>query len=264
MDDRPELTCASTRIRTVPNNADGDHQYFGATPEPRNDRFDIYDLTANGQLGFATFTSATGYFTRSSVSHNDFTSVAPILSALFGAPVNTAAIARPNDQKVFTEEARLVSSTPGPLSWTAGLFYKHDNLDIANSTSTAPVVPVPVFNLDVDDINTQFAVFGEAEYALTEPLHLLVGVRYFEQHRDTNSSVAGLLPAVLGAGAGTQQQSADTSHTTPKVSLNYRLSPASLLYATASSGFRAGDINPYSYLFPGSPKSYGPEQSLEL
>jgi iron complex outermembrane receptor protein len=242
-----------------PNNADADYQYFGATPEPRNDRFDIYNLTANGRLGFATFTSATGYFTRSSLSHNDFTSVAPILSFLFGMPVNTAAIVRPNDQKIFTEEARLVSSLPGPLSWTVGLFYKHDNLDIANSTFTTPVVPVPVFNLGVDDTNTQYAAFGEAEYALTDPLHLLVGVRYFEQHRDTSSSVAGLLPAVLGAGASTQQQTADASHTTPKVSLNYRLTPAALLYVTASSGFRAGDINPYSYLFPGSPTSFGPE-----
>jgi iron complex outermembrane receptor protein len=242
-----------------PNNANANYQYFGATPEPRNDRFDIYSLTANGQLGFATFTSATGYFTRSSLSHNDFTSIAPILGFLLGAPVNTAAIVRPNGQKILTEEARLVSSLPGPLSWTVGLFYKHDNLDIANSTITNPVVPLPVFNLDVEDTNTQYAVFGEADYALTDPLHLLVGVRYFEQHRDTSSTVGGLLPFVLGAGASTQQQTASASHTTPKISLNYRLTPAALLYVTASSGFRAGDINPYSYLFPGSPTSFGPE-----
>jgi outer membrane receptor protein involved in Fe transport len=244
-----------------PSQGDANYMDFAGTAEPRNDRFDIYSLTVSHDFGFATLTSATGYFERGSVSHNDFTSVAPILSLLFGAPVNTASIVRPNDQNAVTEEVRLVSDPGvGPLAWTVGAFFKHDGINIANAAQTSPVLPVPVFNLNVDDTSTQYAVFGEGDYALTKQLHVIVGLRYFDENRQTTSAVSGLLPLVFsGAGFSNLQQKATTSELTPKVTVNYQFTPDALVYATASSGFRAGDINPYAFLFPGAPASYGPE-----
>jgi iron complex outermembrane receptor protein len=243
--------------------SDGDANYrdYAGTPEPRNDVFDIYSLTASHNFGFATLTSATGYFTRDSLSHNDFTSIAPLLSFFFGAPIDTADIVRPNKQKITTEELRLVSNGAGPLAWTLGAFYKHDNLDISNDTQTQPALPVTLFTLDVNDTSDQYAVFGEADYALTSSLHLIGGLRYFDQTRDTTSAVDGLLPLILaGAGFNGQHQSASNSQITPKVTLNYNVSDDALVYATYSAGFRAGDINPYAFLFPGAPNSFGPEQ----
>jgi iron complex outermembrane receptor protein len=244
-----------------PSQGDIDYRDFAGTPEPRNDRFDIYSITASRDFGFATLTSATGYFVRDSLSHNDFTSVAPILSFLFGTPVNTADIIRPNNQRAFTEEVRLVSDPgAGPLAWTIGGFYKNDNIDIANTAQTSPVLPASVFTLNVDDTSSQYAVFGEGDYALTNQLHLIAGVRYFDEDRNTNSAVGGLLPLALsGTGFSGLKQTASTSQVTPKLSLNYKITDDALVYATASSGFRAGDINPYAFLFPGAPTSFGPE-----
>ena len=243
-----------------PSQGDAHYRDFAGTAEPRDDRFDVYSLTASRDFGFATLTSATGYFVRSSLSHNDFTSVAPILSFLFAQPVNTADIVRPNNQKAFTEEVRLVSDPGGPLAWTVGGFYKNDNIDIANMAQTNPVLPVSVFTLNVDDTSNQYAVFGEGDYALTSQLHLIAGVRYFDEERHTNSAVGGLLPLALsGTGFNGLKQTASTSQVTPKVSLNYKITDDALVYATASSGFRAGDINPYAFLFPGAPSSFGPE-----
>jgi iron complex outermembrane recepter protein len=243
-----------------PSQGDAHYRDFAGTAEPRDDRFDVYSLTASRDFGFATLTSATGYFVRSSLSHNDFTSVAPILSFLFAQPVNTADIVRPNNQKAFTEEVRLVSDPGGPLAWTVGGFYKNDNIDIANMAHTNPVLPVSVFTLNVDDTSNQYALFGEGDYALTSQLHLIAGVRYFDEERHTDSAVGGLLPLALsGTGFSGLKQTASTSQVTPKVSLNYKITEDALVYATASSGFRAGDINPYAFLFPGAPSSFGPE-----
>jgi outer membrane receptor protein involved in Fe transport len=245
-----------------PSQGDATYTDYAGTPEPRNDRFDVYSLTVSHDFGFATLTSATGYFERGSLSHNDFTSVAPILSFLFGEPVNTADIIRPNDQNSVTEEVRLVSDPgQGPLAWTVGGFYKHDSIDIANTAETNPTLPVQVFNLTVDDTSNQYAAFGEADYAVTSQLHLVAGLRYFREDRDTTSAVGGLLPLVLsGTGFSGMRQTASNSQLTPKFSINYAFTPDALVYATASSGFRAGDINPYAFLFPGAPSSFGPER----
>jgi outer membrane receptor protein involved in Fe transport len=244
-----------------PSQGDANYMDFAGTAEPRNDVFDIYSLTAKHDFGFATLTSATGYFERGSLSHNDFTSVAPILTFAFGTPVNTADIVRPNDQNSVTEEVRLVSDPgTGPLAWTIGGFFERDGIDIANNTQTSPALPVAVFNLNVDDTSTQYAVFGEGDYAITKQLHLIVGLRYFTEDRHTTAQVGGLLPLALGASDFTNlQQKANASELTPKFSLNYQFTPDALVYATASSGFRAGDINPYAFLFPGAPTSFGPE-----
>jgi outer membrane receptor protein involved in Fe transport len=176
-------------------------------------------------------------------------------------PVQTADIVRPNDQNTITEEMRLVSDPGGPLAWTLGGFYKHDSIDIANTSQTNPVLPVSVFNLSVDDTSNQYAVFGEGDYAITGQLHLIAGLRYFNEDRDTTSAVGGLLPLVLsGTSFSGMRQTASNSQLTPKISLNYKFSDDALVYVTASSGFRAGDINPYAFLFPGAPSSFGPEK----
>ncbi len=242
-----------------PSVSDLDYVYAVPTAEPRNDRFDIYSATVTGDLGFATLTSATGYFDRSSFSHNDFSSEAGLASFIYGTPVSTVAILRPNDQKAFTEELRLVSNPGGPLQWTVGGFYEHNNIYIANSTVTDPAEP-DVFNLSVGDVSRQYAAFGEATYSITDRLHVTGGLRYFEQDRNTNSSVSGLVPLLFtGVSFNNLTQTASNSFLNAKASVSYDVSETALVYATASSGFRAGDINPYAFMFPGAPSSFGPE-----
>ena len=86
------------------------------------------------------------------------------------------------------------------------------------------------------------------------------GLRYFEQDRNTNSNVSGLVPLLFtGVNFNNLTQSASSSFLNSKISRSYDVSDTSLLYATASSGFRAGDINPYAFMFAGAPASFGPE-----
>jgi iron complex outermembrane receptor protein len=259
------LTVDATYIRQEvksggPSSGDSQYRHAAGTVESRDDNFDLGNLTANYRFDFATLTSATGYFKRDSFANNDFTPIAPLLSFLFDTPINSAKITRPNNQEIFTQELRLVSNGEGPLAWTVGAFYKHDNLVIANSAVTNPVVPVSVFELNVDETAKQGAVFGELDYRFTPKLHGVVGLRYFSEDRDTRSSISGLLPLVLsGAAANNLPVSSSVNKTTAKLSVYYQATDQALFYATASSGFRAGGINPNAFLFAGAPTSFGPE-----
>ena len=243
-----------------PSRGDKDNNHFAGVREPRSDRLDVLNFTANLQFDFATLVSATGYFKRKGESINDFTPLAPLLSILAGTPVDTANIIRPNDQEVFTQEVRLYSEDKDGLTWSFGGFYKNDNLVISNSTVTDPALPFDWFELSVDETAKQFAVFGEIDYALTSSLHGVVGVRYFNEDRDIVSNVSGVLPFILsGAAANNLPVSSSADKFTWRFSIYYDPSDTLLFFATASSGFRAGGINPQAFLFPGAPTSFGPE-----
>jgi iron complex outermembrane receptor protein len=243
-----------------PSYGDANNQHFAGTKESRDDNLDIWNLTGTYRFDAATLTFATGYFDRSSFSNNDFTAIAPLLSFLFATPVDTVKITRPNEQKIFTQEIRLTSNGGGPLAWTVGGFYKHNNLVIGNSGVASPVLPVSLYELNVDETAEQYAVFGEADFALTPRLHAVLGARYFTEERDTRSTISGLLPLILsGAAANNLPVSSSEEKVTGKASVYFEATPDALLYATASSGFRAGGINPNAFLFAGAPTSFGPE-----
>jgi outer membrane receptor protein involved in Fe transport len=141
-----------------------------------------------------------------------------------------------------------------------GAFYKHDNLDIGNTAETTPALPVSVFDLNVAQHTDQYAVFGEGDLRLTDKLHFVAGVRYFEENITYDSTIAGLLPLVLsGVGVDNLPSHTTADRVTPKFSLYYKADSNVLLYATASAGFREGGINPEAFLFPGAPTSFGPE-----
>ena len=243
-----------------PSSGDSQYRHSAGTVESRDDNFDLWNLTGTYRFDFGTLTSATGYFKRDSFSSNDFTPIAPLLSFLFATPISTARITRPNDQEVFTQEVRLVSDGDGPLAWTVGVFYKRDQLVIANSAVTSPVLPVSVYELNVDETVRQGAVFGELDYRFTPKLHGVLGLRYFSEDRDIKSTIGGLLPLVLsGASANNLPVSSSVNKTTAKLSIYYQANDRILFYGTASSGFRAGGINPNAFLFAGAPTSFGPE-----
>lgn len=240
----------------------GDSQYrtFGGTAESRDDNFDLGNLTLSYDSDIATLISATGYFKRSSLANNDFTVISPLLSFLFATPISTARVMRPNNQEIITQEVRLTSNGVGPLTWTVGGFYKRDNLVIANSAVTEPLLPISVYELNVDSIAEQVAVFGELDYRFTSKLHGVFGLRYFSEDRDIVSSISGLLPLVLsGAASFNLPVLSSDRKTTAKVSFYYQAIDQALFYATASSGFRSGGINPTAFLFPGAPNSFGSE-----
>ena len=140
------------------------------------------------------------------------------------------------------------------------------------------MVDVSTRNISVNE--TEYSLFGDATYALTDKLKITAGIRYTDYTQQFSQIYGG---AVAGAPAGfvgtsdtgaietnplsntpfptnyaacptnvasagcPYQYTNNTLHehpVTPKAGLSYQLTPGDLLYFTYAQGFRPGGVNP--------------------
>lgn len=155
------------------------------------------------------------------------------------------------DFDTFMAEVNLLSSQKGKFNWVLGAFYldedvltfsRRDNnhtTDFVSSTSTFKTLAH----------NTTKSAFGQANWFVTDALELVAGLRYSEDQQVYNRIIpAGAVPP--GADTTGVQKSRKW---TGKLGVNYHID-RTLLYATASQGYKAGGVN----LTIGVP-NFGPE-----
>ncbi len=118
---------------TVPAGADRlSNADYGT--DTTHDRVDLFALTVEYDVGFATLTSATSYAHHSNLSVVDETAEYENFSFYqdyYGQ--NPRAFAAGNesiDDKPFSQEFRLASKTGGYFDWLGGLFYKYEKTEI--------------------------------------------------------------------------------------------------------------------------------------
>ncbi|AUN31035.1 MULTISPECIES: TonB-dependent receptor [Niveispirillum] len=155
-------------------------------------------------------------------------------------------------QKNWTGEVRLQSDEPtGHWQWVVGGFFAH-----AEQTSIQQVVdpylpvylfgqrrPVPGYSVyDQNAVSTdeQVAAFGQLTYNITDQLSAIAGLRYSHTKFKIQDIAQGFVVGPLVDDRGRQSE----NPITPKVGLNYQATPDTLLYASASRGFRVGGYNP--------------------
>lgn len=249
------------------NPHDGRFRNGNPIAQPDSDRFILPGLKIEWTLGDVTLISNTSYFDRKNVANTDYsTYVTEIVSG--GAfplpPTIPDYFARDtvwNRQKAFTQEVRVQSNNDGPLTWVVGTFYSRskqsareiiydpmwDQLlgDVLGCTSEECFgVPLLPGGLDFEAVNSsvdkQIAVFGEARYAVTDTLKLLVGARYAR----TKFIFSNFQDGPLSGGASGASGSNKEKPFTPKLGVTFEPDGRSLYYATVSKGFRVGGANP--------------------
>lgn len=223
-------------------------------PPGSTDEFDLYNLVANVDLGFATLTASTAYSERNMLFFHEYSrELAGFIDLAFS--FSQADIGWPTDlntidsiinrNRVISEhtvhELRLVSKDDGPLRWTAGLFYKNAD-DLYDFLLDATVKPgreewqddlVDILAPDPDSINgldnlEHWAVYGEVSYDFNEQWTLTVGGRYSDlQQQIATEPDAG----------------AEDSPFTPKVVLSWQPNDDVLIYGSYATGFRQGNVN---------------------
>jgi len=176
-----------------------------------------------------------------------------------------------NKVDVLTQEIRFSSPQINNqnLSWLAGLFgyYRHD--PVKQGTYFGEDAAIYGADPFITMINTNTgkdlggAIFGQAEYSLTDRLSLMAGVRYDRERAKLQGrselEIEGMDPIVIHpdtTGQGTYQA------ISPKGILSYQLNPDHLLFLSYSKGFRAGGISEVSE-DPSEPalETYAPEYS---
>lgn len=181
------------------------------------------------------------------------------------------------DEDRWTFEARLSTPSDSTSRWNGivGIFYNREeshalfysgNTDFDTSPAFAylnylayyydPNFPVPAppsggnwFTGVYDATIEQSALFGEIGFEVTDNFNITVGGRFFDIQVDRTLKQGSLFPLGTEPDCSVDFCIADAvggaseSDFVPKLTLDYHLSDATMVYATYSEGFRRGGAN---------------------
>jgi len=234
--------------------------------EPNERKNELLALELTADLGFAELTSATGYSKYEESGQRDQTDLLITLEYSYEAfPSFSAYTQEDVDENRLNQELRLVSTGDGPLGWIAGAFYNDYELDSADSREITPnfdkfavaefggVQPRPdsleYFSVDLQDL-TEWAVFGELSYQITDRWDVTLGIRYYDYDLEVNSAVDFPLFRTVYEGdppdsivLDFEPAVQDDSGTLFKFNTSYDLTEDMMVYFTYSEGYRIGAGN---------------------
>jgi iron complex outermembrane receptor protein len=186
------------------------------------------------------------------------------------APVNLAAATARRGRvsraettfSTWINEVNLLSTGKGNLQWVVGAFRLSEDiplLQLRDDRNTRDITSTTLVRTVTDAHNSSESAFGQINLFVTPKLELIAGARYSWDKQvydrfDVNRTITGGLATPVGAAIrGIQKSTALTG----KVGVNFHMTEQTLLYATASKGYKAGGVN----LTPGTP-GFKPEQNF--
>jgi len=222
---------------------------------------DVFAVTVNWDLEFATLTSISAY----SYYESD------------GAAGNTDGAATPafsratyEEYAQYSQEIRFVSPGGETIDWIAGAYYQQGELDISRQTvdldfaQLGPISAVPLYAAEAgvpsifDQESTSWAIFGQGTWNATDTLRFTLGLRYNEETKDLDKVVVsdglqlrfgngfffanpfnGQLVADLRQHSFTGL-SREEDQWTYSASVQWDVLDDTMLYASVSTGFKAG------------------------
>jgi iron complex outermembrane receptor protein len=233
-----------------------EREQFIQFEEPFSDEFLLTDLNIGYDFGNLALTSITSYTDRDVLVVRDATALtASITGGSIGLPENIYTLNAPLDDattaKVWTQELRLAGERDR-LNWVTGLFYGTMDRDYGQSLlvsgfETLSGIPTAgsfgaardvLYFSDLSYEMDQFAVFGEATWAVNPRLDLTGGLRYYDFQEDRIQTFDGIF-----ASPGTTEGSTSASGFAPRLIASFALREDTRLNAQVSKGFRLGGIN---------------------
>ncbi|WP_419815685.1 TonB-dependent receptor [Glacieibacterium sp.] len=169
-------------------------------------------------------------------------------------PVSLYTLTQRQDAKQFSQELKLDAKITDRLSLLTGLYYFDESIDaflsdVTRATSTAtPSSFAKTFKVDT----TSFAAYGELEYKITDKLVLAASGRFTHERKTLDITQVSSLPgaefnfntASLLANAAATGNNFDDDRKfnkfTPKIGLNWTVTPDFFAYASYTKGFRSG------------------------
>jgi len=225
--------------------------------EPFSDDFKLASTTITYDLDFATLTSATSYWTRRESYTQDESESIYNLFQYFGfqnVPFTPVTFTETDLSHQFSEEVRLASSGDGRFKWLGGVFYSQLE-SVYDDTNEQPLLAdfsaggaaANPRGIIFDAYNpyhiTQYAVFGEASYKITNSIKLTGGLRWFSYSTNVQEEQNGIGTFYGNATPQVADYSEAASGFTPKINLSWEPTGDLTVYATASKGFRPGGVN---------------------
>jgi iron complex outermembrane recepter protein len=238
-------------------------QFISDTPEPQENQFDLYNITAKYRFDRFNLVSSTSYFQRGQTTSEEATSLVQLIPTFFGEPAYGGALANVGryHQSVynFSQEARLATSESiARFDGVLGVYYSDAHSPTSyvyyppnyNALVTGNDPTNPAYAPDGGNVYTawgpgyserQIAEFGELTYHFTDALSLTGGIRHYDVSNSTQLYQSGLLiggnvPGVVSFTDNPSQAQGNVY----KGNLSYKITPDHLVYAQYSEGFRPG------------------------
>ena len=151
--------------------------------------------------------------------------------------------------KVFSQELQLLSDPAKRLSWILGGYYsKETGNEFTVSRTLPPILPTNPGITDGDVTNKSVAVFGQANYRVSDAVRITAGLRWTEEtkslrSRNRNALGCNIPVSIRINGACDGILSDSYSDWSYLLSLDWTPSNGTLLYARTSRGFKGGGQN---------------------
>lgn len=246
----------------------GDREQYLLHDEEFSDETLILDAVIEWRLENFDITFVTSYTDREILVSRDASALtgSVTVSPLGSIGYPESAVTLPSNLRDTTEleqttfELRFSSNSDGPLQWLVGAFYADaereyaqrlptpgydavtdaalgDGVSDAVSNGFGPDSP---YNADLPYENTQFAIFGEFSYDVTDRLQITAGGRYYDFEEERRFTSGGLF-----SNGDDQFDETESDGFTPRLMVAYDLNDRTVLNAQVSQGFRqAGDNDP--------------------
>ncbi len=257
-----DFTGQPNSFGTVPFPVVGDPDVFAGDVDGGSvTETDVFAVTANWELDFATLTAISAY----SAYDSD------------GEPLNTDQTATPSlarakfeEYEQYSQELRLVSPGGETIDWIVGAYYQQGELDISTQIAaldfaqSGPISAPPLLAGGVgtpsifDQDSESWAVFGQGTWNATETLRFTLGLRYNEETKDLDKQTFGnglqvrlgpttsLINPLNGQLIGDIRShefrglSRDEDKWTYSGNVQWDVGEDTLLYASVSTGFKGG------------------------
>ena len=233
-----------------------DRDYSGGgrtdiTNQPRGETEQLVtSLTMSYDFEDTTLKSITGYVDTSDFWANDFSGRGAILASIG------------TDSGQFSQEFQLQGSAiDDRLNYILGAFYFEE--DSTQDIGWFFAAVGGTVSRSAIDVSTEsYAVFGQADYAITDRLNITGGMRWIKEEKDWQFDFQLLF---IPAPPEVIIEALEFDAWTPKIGLDYEMDTSGpvdslLLYTSAAKGFKSGGFNGINIFNTSvAQSSYGPE-----
>lgn len=228
------------------------------TPEDGGQNLRFWNVSAefNTDLGFATLTVLPAY------RHADLDYHAVTLLRFQVGDGFGSVAPHPETSRETSVEVRLGKDTQN-LKWVlGGYFFNEDQYSQYVNGDVLAQYTGRLYTLN----SRSYAAFGQATYSISDRLRVIGGLRYTSDRHAIAGRTLALAPSFKCAGVSgvsclleSYSGSSTSSNVSWKGGVEYDLTPASLFYATVSSGYKSGGFNPQISPLapPGNTEAYG-------
>jgi len=219
-------------------------------------------LVIDHELAFASFRAVTGYidFDRSYGTDVD------------ASPARITDFYNVDEVEQFSQEFRLDGGS-ADLTWQLGLFYSRDEILTTYAGELQDIVNTTTFS-SAEIEATTLSAFANGEYALTDSLTLVAGLRVSEEEKSNVGFTRDLVSrppqsflsfAPFGAPpvtlAAVDDEISDTS-VDWRLGLNWQFSDDAMLFLSAAQGTKSGGFFTGVAVQPAQLQPYDPEELL--